>query len=178
MKTLLDLDTLVQIDGDTWSMGEPMTLGQYLERIERAYQLGGKNWVKQSVQELKRLLIIKDLVPAWLNLIVLHPLHIAIRELDILDFGALVGRAIVIPREADEADGDFTDPERLWFFASMGLATGGRVGRPEAMGTLQQIKIYLKWTMGMTQKELAEGYGVSASTIERIIRRWKPKKPF
>lgn len=121
-----------------------------------------------------RLLLIERLLPAWLAFDAKHPVFGAVLELDALDFGTLLGRAIVLPMEEGK---EFEDIETQWLFASAGLPLSStKIGRPEAVGTMTQIVIYYQWLGGeSTQKELAEEYQVSPATIARIIRRWKPK---
>jgi hypothetical protein len=149
------------------------TLQEYLELLRRWKAEDKSQDFHVFERTLKRLELIKHHVPLWMKLSSKHSIVKAIHDLDALDFGTVIGRAMVV--QTEEEFSPIEDIEALWLIATIGLSPNRRIGRPEAVGTLTQLFIYFEWTQGnKTQQELATEYEISVPTVERIIRRWKP----
>ena len=148
------------------------TLRNYLVSLQRFRDQGELDgWAPRL---LIRLEILARLLPKWLGLPFKGEWTTALEEWDTLDFGSLIGRALVLPFEQGDY---FEDAERQWTIASIGLGHDGqRVGRPQKVGKLNQLLIYHLWASGAkTQQELADDYEIGIATVGRIIRKWKPK---
>ena len=155
-------------------MSEPpknknLTLKGYLESLRR---LNDDHWTAKRA--LKRLELIETFMPEWLIFDPIEDAGEAVLYWDTLDFGTLLGRGMILKIEQGEY---FDNPTHSWNIASLGLGDlTERRGRPEKIPKLNQILIYHLWAAGVkTQHELAEDYGIGIATVQRIIRKWKPK---